>query len=102
MEGTGDLGVYPRRIANKAQRFQRPEIFRPVLSITPPSGRILISPEGRGRAHVHGDRCGLRGWTSGKRSPVVLSDASGVLGRFPETSGRNPGGEGSADAAGLG
>ena len=41
-----------------------------------------MSPEGMGRASGRRPN-GFRGWTSGKRSPVVLSDAfAAVLGRF--------------------
>ncbi|KRA57810.1 hypothetical protein ASD79_15970 [Caulobacter sp. Root655] len=41
--------------------------------------------EARG-GRTYGDRCGFRGWSSGKRSPVVFGDAfAAAQGRFPAT-----------------
>ena len=79
-------GVSTRRIANRIQQFQRPKISRPNLSSPLRTTRILIPPESTGRASGRRSN-GFRGWSSGKRSPVVFSDASGVHGRFPETWG---------------
>jgi hypothetical protein len=44
---------------------------------------LIGAPEARG-GRTYGDRCGFQGWSSGKRSSVVFSDAFVTgLGRFP-------------------
>jgi len=97
----GQTRVHPRNIRPKPSPNQRPKKSRPELILGVRAAPILelAPPPGRPSSWRPG---GWRGRSSGKRSSVVLSDASGVLGRFPETSGRSPGGEGSARAPGAG
>ena len=86
MRAPPSAGVDARRIANRAQRFQRAELFRPNLSPPLQTDRILLAPESTGRAS--GRRpSGFQGWSSGKRSSVVLSDnlRDGPGQVFPET-----------------
>ena len=64
----GEGGVYPWAVGDELERFQRPELSRPDLVLTP-SDRpypLLTSPHGKGAwpatdAAAGGDRAGL-GW----------------------------------------
>jgi hypothetical protein len=99
--GSAFFGVCPRWIANKVAQFQRSKLSRPNLSSPLRTTRILLVPESTGRASGRRPN-GFRGWSSGKRLSVVFSDASHRPGQVPCNTGRSHGGEGSANAAGMG
>ena len=91
-EGEGRL--HAQRIANRIQRFQCVKFFRPNLSPLFRRAVSCLHLEAR-EERTYGDRCGFRGWSSGKRSLVALSgDFATGSGQVPCNTGRNPGGEG--------
>jgi hypothetical protein len=96
-KANSEVGDYGKTSFN-ALNFLDPNLSSP-SSNRPHTASHLKARGGR----TYGDRCGFQGWSSGKRLSVVFSDhLRDGPGQVPCNTGRNPGGEGSADAAGMG